>query len=697
MSKLQDTLSSLFKKSPEDRGYLVIFLKEKTGIVFYLHVIQGRLGVGAREEFMYTNGWEHVLDDVDDALYRIETKVGFTPDQAIFFVYSDLVDSHLHQIRKHFLAIIKSVVKSLDLKAMGYIEAREAVADILLRHDGRSPNALFLEYDISTVTVMVYHVGRMVYQTKIERSGAFEDELRTHLESISTQVMLPHSFVVYGDGDLPREQHRIEEADWGELFTQDITTRVIKEKELEEGLILLFSNQIGMTGPTLSPHAPEHARAHEEEQKKPSLTHEVMGFKVEKEFVETPDFEEAEYEPDADFDEPEPTKKPAIKLPHIAMPSFAFAWPKGSLTYWVIAVVGLLLIGGSLFFTEYSLHKATVTITLPSQEVKKSLVITDDIGVSQASDSADVTDSKPVTGKKEIGDRAKGSVTIYNSSLTSGSTFAKGTVLTSAGGLKFVLDSDVKVASASGDASAIAPSTAKSGVTASAIGSEYNIGSGGKFAVDGQPAALIIGKNDAAFAGGSKKQVAVVSKDDIGALEESLQKKAQQNVSSGASKIPPGNKLLDSLSSVKLVNEKPSAALGTQADTVSLSANAVSTYYSYSEDTFKKAVASQLQSDLKDKTMQFQNENISYSIISVTNKDGKYTIKTDTQAKATPRFDEKKLTTLLVGQNVNGIAALLKKEAGATAAEAVIVNPIGITNAWLPFFQKNIHLVVNFQ
>jgi hypothetical protein len=210
------------------------------------------------------------------------------------------------------------------------------------------------------------------------------------------------------------------------------------------------------------------------------------------------------------------------------------------------AVVALLLIA---IFYLYSSRKAVVTILVnPKQDTKTTSVTfsssssTDISGGVLAgqtvSVSEDGTASTSTTGKKDIGTTAKGTVTIFNISTDGNLSLSSGTTITSPNELKFTLDSDVNVASASGDAiSGINPATATVNVTASDIGQDYNLPSGTKFTVSGQDTS-VAAKNDKAFSGGTKKTVTVVSKDDVQklltALPKQLESKAKTDIQTKA-------------------------------------------------------------------------------------------------------------------------------------------------------------------
>ncbi|PIR80000.1 MAG: hypothetical protein COU25_02525 [Candidatus Levybacteria bacterium CG10_big_fil_rev_8_21_14_0_10_35_13] len=130
------------------------------------------------------------------------------------------------------------------------------------------------------------------------------------------------------------------------------------------------------------------------------------------------------------------------------------------------------------------------------------------------------------TGKKDVGTKAKGTVTIFNND-TDSVTLSAGTVITASNGQKFTLDGAVSVASASGDIfSGTKPGTKNANVTAEEIGTEANVPSDTKFTVG--TSKTIAGKNDNAFSGGSKKSVTVVSDNDIDKLRSDLPKSLEQ-------------------------------------------------------------------------------------------------------------------------------------------------------------------------
>jgi hypothetical protein len=140
--------------------------------------------------------------------------------------------------------------------------------------------------------------------------------------------------------------------------------------------------------------------------------------------------------------------------------------------------------------------------------------------------------STDATGIKEIGTYAKGTITIF-STLTSLANLSKGTVVISNNNLKYTLDDTVTIASSSGDAGDYT-TVSNISVTATAIGSDYNIPSGTKFTVDSLSKSDVSGKNDNPFSGGTKKDITIVSQKDIdqltNAIIKTLSDKAKQDI-----------------------------------------------------------------------------------------------------------------------------------------------------------------------
>ncbi|HSX39982.1 MAG TPA: baseplate J/gp47 family protein, partial [Candidatus Saccharimonadales bacterium] len=222
----------------------------------------------------------------------------------------------------------------------------------------------------------------------------------------------------------------------------------------------------------------------------------------------------------------------------------------GKLTF-AIPLIAILVIGFLLFY--FFALSAQVTLMVSPKVIDKDQDIlfsttaaTDPgkntIAAEFVNVSEDGTDSVSATGKKQTGTNAKGTVTIFNNSSSSVSLTA-GTAITSSTGLKFTLDKDTGVASASGDVfSGTKPGTANVSVTASTFGTEYNLPSSTKFTVGSNSS--VAAKNDNPFSGGTKKDITVVSKDDVAKLLTDVSKNAEDKAKADLSKTISGDSAL---------------------------------------------------------------------------------------------------------------------------------------------------------
>lgn len=227
-----------------------------------------------------------------------------------------------------------------------------------------------------------------------------------------------------------------------------------------------------------------------------------------------------------------------LHLPKLSFPKLTgnrkFILPLG-------ALIGLILLIGGLTYYYNNSVQAQIVLSVKPKMVNQDATVTFS-GTSASDFSKNIIAAKPLettvdgsltidtTGKKDVGNKAKGTVTIYNNE-NSSIKLGNGTAIKASNGVTFLLDKDVSVASASGDIfSGTKPGTADVQVTAKEIGTEANLPSGTKFTIGSNSS--LAAKNDNAFSGGSKKQVQVVSKNDVAKLRAELPKSLEDKAKS---------------------------------------------------------------------------------------------------------------------------------------------------------------------
>lgn len=194
----------------------------------------------------------------------------------------------------------------------------------------------------------------------------------------------------------------------------------------------------------------------------------------------------------------------------------------------ITGLVFLLLIIGLGFAAWWFLPKATVTIYLSPLKLGENLDIKVDtqddmtdgeeglISGNVASVSVSGEKTKDTTGTKTVGEKASGKIVLYR--VGPEIDLDLGTTISGPEGLKFTLNSDITVASGS----ASSPGTTSANVSASDIGSQYNLAGGTSFSVANFSTSDIEAKNEESFSGGSSREISAVSEEDQKVLEEDL-------------------------------------------------------------------------------------------------------------------------------------------------------------------------------
>ena len=281
--------------------------------------------------------------------------------------------------------------------------------------------------------------------------------------------------------------------------------------------------------------------------------------------------------------EPEPEKPlpfRKLQIPSLASlliklkPIFKF-FQKGKGTLILVFLILFLL---ATAVSVYFVPQTTLILKIsPKTFVKEAeiIVVTDNAKSSSSSatiigsfiDISEIGTKKGVaSGKKLVGDKAKGTVTIYGAS--SSRTFPQGTILTSVDGLKFTLDHDTTIASAS---DFLSPATISTTLTASGIGDNYNLPSGTKFTISGLSSSQYLAKNDSSFTGGNSHQATVVTKEDQDRLYATLSAELNSKaIGDLEAKVTSGQNLLPNAMTQVVSKKKFSRDIDSEADTISL-------------------------------------------------------------------------------------------------------------------------------
>jgi len=389
------------------------------------------------------------------------------------------------------------------------------------------------------------------------------------------------------------------------------------------------------------------------------------------------------------------------KTPLKKLPASVFTNFKGKKAVFIPAVIAVLLILGFFLFIFDS--SATVTLNVKPDISEKNQSVTfsttsptdvenNIIAAEFISIDEDGTAETGATGKKAIGDKAKGTVTIF-SQLSDSKTLSKGTVIKSPNGLSFTIDSNVTINSIGSHSAdqAITPSTANANITAGEIGKEGNVPSGTKFTIAGFTASDLVAKNDNAFSGGTSKEVRVVSKEDVAKLLTDLPKKLEEKAKADiVGKLSGDKTMLPNFISESVDKKDFDKDVGDEASKVTLTGTVTYQGVSYSKNDNVTLALNLF--DSKDITI--NKDNLNVVIKDIKAQDEEVAANLNIQALLLPKIDDGTLTKQIAGQTKEKAESILS---GLTHVSSVTIsiNPnIPFVTKNLPRNSKNIKIVI---
>jgi hypothetical protein len=300
----------------------------------------------------------------------------------------------------------------------------------------------------------------------------------------------------------------------------------------------------------------------------------------------------------------------------------------------------------------------------------------------------------PVEGKKNVGDPASGTVTIYNKTLNSKS-FQKGTVLVN-GSLQFTLDSDVSIASASESIGSITYGKGDVDVTAAAIGPQSNIAAGSDFTFKSISSDVAAARNENAFTGGTSREITVVTRADydafVEAMSEELVGRAKEEL---ASAVEGNDKLIDGTIETSVTEKVFGQELDQEATELQGKLTIAVSGIAYSESDIR-AFLTTVASESVPSGYVINDEKTTVEVTNIQiKKDGKISAKATMNAVALPTIDAAAVRSALAGKTIKAAEEYLKNLSGVAGAEVVF--SLSPTRGRLPINKNNITVSVSVQ
>lgn len=707
-------LFSFFGKKEKKQYFLALLLYEEKVTALVFEEFLGKIKIlGRHEEYFHTSSQEAPQDEwleiLDKAISTAESSLppNIETQKTLFGIKDNWIEGS--KIKKEYLALLKKLTDALGLLPIGFLVIPEAIAHLLKEEEGAPVSSILVEVDKKNIFVSVLRAGRLLETKKAKIEDSVSQTTDRILHHFVSYEVLPSRIIIFGSEDNEKLSQEFIAHSWSKslpfLHVPKIT--VLPFDFDTKAVIFGAATQMGFEvlekeeAPTIS--------------EKETVTSD-FGFVEEQDIATSSQAEIAvpQEEPitSAVHATHEVKRNNFLVVRELVLPLLKNVlnvlkdirlktptFPKAR----KIIFVPPLIVGFFVFLLllYVFLLRATVTLTLDPKIVEKdqdvlfSTVSKTDaakqtVNVEFVSVSLDGTATVPATGKKEIGDKAKGTLTIL-SSLTKEQTFAQGTVITSANGLAFTLDKDIKVASSSGLSDL---KSAKAEVVAKDIGKEYNLPSGAKFTVGSFEKSEVEAKNETAFSGGTKKEVTVVSKDDVSKVTEEIVKnlegKAKDEI---VQKVSSEKSVLPIFLSTTLTKKEFSKDVNDEASSLTLKATVLYQGISYKKEDLRFISSELLQNSLKD--MVIAQEGIAYDVKTLKQKSDKEVLATlKIKASLLPKLNNEEIAKQIKGKTFEEAETMLMKLPQA-ADVRISLNPgLPFLPKILPKTSNNIKLVV---
>src|SRR5258708_346580 len=434
------------------------------------------------------------------------------PTKTVFGVPSSWVNDG--QINREHLDKIRLICNKLSLNPTGFVVLPEAITHFVKSQEKTPVSGVVIGVYPQNLDISIFRLGNLAGSVTVARSTDITDDVIEGLARFGKMETTPSRFLLFDskEHDLEDVKQELIKTDWdlnGEKvkFLHTPQVEIIDPKEKMVALCLAGASEIAQIAEVNFSDKKTKEQPEKMVEGKDVIDAAMLGFSIGNDIS-----------PAAHEEQPERQhRKQKINLNNIKKRFKGFLDharndKKENLAFIAVIIIFFVLVGGFVAF--WFLPKAKVTILIDPKKIEshKQVTFGKDVPTKPVSTAVSATKTKTTTGTKTVRTPSKGSVTFYN---TGGATTIPARTILSTSSLRFSLDNDVQVASASGAASA---ATVAGNITSVGVGGENNLAAQTFFSIANFSSSLIQAKNDTDLSGGSSQEVTAVSKDDINSL-----------------------------------------------------------------------------------------------------------------------------------------------------------------------------------
>ncbi len=712
-------------KKPEQEFFISLLLKPKNVVAILLKNKDSNISIISTKSVsldLESASTEDMVAACDEAISAIELSLDEDQklEKTIFSLPYSWTESE-GAIKKERLTQLKKLSVELALKPMGFIISIEALIKYFQDKEGVPLSAIFVEEAKNKVFLYLVKGGKIVEVQSGEVSEEVEKAVEHTLKKVEKFETLPSKMILLYHDDIDARQQNFLTFPWNkDLPFLHLPQISLMEKGFEnEAVVDAIASQ--MNANISDKVEVSGAELIDTEASNIASDNENFGFMKERDaaFIQKDLVEEKSEEIEDNVkekrsekvDEEDKESMISVILSMIlSIPVKVLGFTKGGVgfrsklrTFFIpIAAVLIFVLFMALYF--FLFLRAEVVVFLRGERVQDEVVVNlseeDETSFSEKILKIDAIEqevtgkvSQNTTGVEEVGESAKGEVTIL-SSLNQNRTIESGTVLTSSNGLNFTLDDDISIASSSGVSDI---KSVKAKVTAEEIGKEYNLPSGTKFSVEGFSSTSLEAKNDIAFAGGTKEEKKIVAQADLDALEKKLLDELFENaVKVAREKVGDDEEIISVLLDSNIEDDDYSASVGDEATSVELSATVVYTLGVYKKDEAKKFIDDARGTDTPEGLV-ISDEDSSISLDEIDQSGNKITGTLVYEVLYKPDVNLDNLAEEVAGKTSGSAIEYIKEIDGVSDSAVVFKNKLPLLPAILPVNSNHIEVKLQFE
>lgn len=687
------------------------------------------------------SGSEDVIKVADRLLDAVVGEKEIDPQKILFGVPDSwLLDENL---KEEYLKLLRKLVKELELSPMAYVSQTTALVHLLEKQEGVPTTAILAGLEEKHVVVTVTRAGKLDGTKVVLRSDDLGVDIEKALLNFTSVEVLPSKILIYGldEAALEKTKSQLLSFAWMSKlsFLHFPKIEALSFDSAIVGVCFAGASEIDENvtysedkSKAKSRHTSDLIMAEEPEKEEVGekgnntvLDQEDLGFVVGDVAAKAPegkDEEETKQPEESNLEEvypseeeelaeePEQTALPQKSQRKIIPASLNLSFIKNfnfkkftGMPVLVVIGVVVTLAAAYLFLlkadvkvfvepkilendTQVIADPAVKTVNEDQKTIPGQIVETDVSGSGKGS----------ATGKKQVGDPAKGTVVIYNKTSDSQS-LPKGTTLSSSNGLKFTLDVSVTIASQSASDTGITYGKETKPVTASAIGPDSNLPSGSDLTVSGYSASQVAAKAEGNFSGGTSKDVTVVSDADqqklLAQVASDLRNQAQQKLQGSM----PDKKVLAEALSETITKKSFSKSINDQASDFTLNLTAHYKGTAYDDKDLRTIVSKLVSTNIPSDFNLDLGSSETQADVSKVDKSGKVIFLARFKAKLIPKVDVDQIKRQIAGKSADGAVDIVKSINNVLGAEIKLTPALPGFLRRLPFLQNNIHVEVGLK